>query len=75
MTAPALAPALVDRGPDPWRLRAAPSLDAEISALWARIRAHQPVACPLCQGRMEPHYGAGAVPLGGRCRDCGSVLA
>ncbi len=74
MTAPVLAPPPADRGLDPWRFRAAPSLDAAISALWARIAAHQPVVCPLCAGAMEPRYGAGAVPIAGRCRDCGSVL-
>lgn len=74
MTAPVLAPALADRGLEPWRPCAVRSLDDAISVLWARISAHQLVACPLCRGEMEPQYGAEAAPLGGRCRDCGSVL-
>jgi hypothetical protein len=80
VTVPVLAPRATDRprssrwtagGP----LGATPTLDAAIVTLWSRISAHRAAECPLCQGEMRPDYGAGALPVAGRCQDCGTVLS
>jgi hypothetical protein len=52
-----------------------PPLDDEIVDVWEGLAAHRTVACPVCHGEMEPEYGAGARPIGGRCGACGSTLA
>ena len=75
MTAPALAAPVAGRAFTARRLHAAPTLDAAISAIWARISAGGAAACPMCQGEMAPESGAGELPVAGRCRDCGSVLS
>jgi hypothetical protein len=75
MSAPALASPLFEHSVGARRFVAAPTLDAAISALWARTSAGRAVACPLCQGEMQPQYGSGARPVAGRCRDCGTVLS
>jgi hypothetical protein len=75
VTVPALAAPVLDRGLSVPRLRAARTLDGAISALWAQLSADRAVACPLCQGEMQPQYGSGARPVAGRCRDCGTVLS
>ena len=64
-----------DRGLSTQRLRAVRTLDNVISAVWAQITADRAVACPICQGEMEPQYGTGGFQVAGRCRDCGSVLS
>ena len=58
------------------RLAPAPaaSLADVIRTAWAGIQAQAPVACPMCDGRMEPRLCASGV-AGGRCRDCGSELS
>jgi hypothetical protein len=50
----------------------APTLATSIASAWSEIAVGQPVACPLCAGPMVPVFGAGALPLGGRCDSCGS---
>jgi DnaJ-class molecular chaperone len=45
-----------------------------VAGVWTELCAHRTVECPVCHGDMEPEYGAQALPVGGRCRDCGSVL-
>ncbi len=50
------------------------TLDELITALWAGLEAHRPVACPACRAEMKPMYGAHARALGGRCTSCGSEL-
>ena len=75
MTLPALAAPVLDRGLSTQRLRAVRMLDNVISAVWAQITADRAVACPICQGEMEPQYGTGGFQVAGRCRDCGSVLS
>jgi hypothetical protein len=47
------------------------SLAEVIDTAWAGIGAGMPVACPICDGRMEPH-GSGR---SGACRSCGSELS
>ncbi len=75
MTVPTLASPVLDRGVCLPRFRPARTLDAAISTLWGRISADRAVACPLCQGEMQPQYGSGARPVAGRCGDCGTVLS
>jgi hypothetical protein len=50
------------------------TLDHLISTVWDELTAHRTVSCPVCHGHMAPRYGSGAVPVGGRCRRCGSSL-
>ena len=49
------------------------SLGEHAELLWAGLQANAPVACPICDGRMEPRYSATGV-VGGRCRSCGTEL-
>lgn len=52
-----------------------PTLEGVIVRAWEGLAAHRGVGCPVCGGQMAPRYGAsGAAPVGGRCKDCGSVL-
>lgn len=44
-----------------------------IDTAWAGLGAEAPVACPVCDERMEPRLGATGV-VGGACRSCGSTL-
>jgi hypothetical protein len=75
VTVPALAAPVLDRGRSGPPLRAVRTLDAAISALWARLGGDRAVACPLREGEMEAQYGAGGMLVAGRCQDCGSVLS
>ena len=45
-----------------------------LAGVWTELSAHQTAQCPVCEGDMEPEYAAQALPVGGRCRNCGSVL-
>jgi hypothetical protein len=67
-------PTLFDAGAPEAGLTAseAPTLAASIESAWSGVSAGRPVACPVCAGPMLPVYGAGALPLGGRCDSCGS---
>ena len=38
------------------------------------LAAHRPAPCPLCGAEMQPTYGAHALPIGGRCGECGTTL-
>ena len=75
MSAPALAPPISAHALGAQRFGAARTLDAMISSVWTQLAAHDAVVCPLCQGEMEPEYGARALPIAGRCQDCGTVLS
>jgi hypothetical protein len=55
-------------------LGAEPTLDDLIVRVWAGLRSHRIVECPACHGEMAPEYGAQALPIGGRCGDCGATL-
>ena len=44
-----------------------------IDTAWAGLSAEAPIACPVCDGRMEPRLGATGV-VGGACRSCGTTL-
>ena len=52
-----------------------PRLGRLIAGVWEALGARSAVECPVCAGHMEPEYGAGARPIGGRCADCGAVLS
>ncbi len=52
-----------------------PTLDSLLSGMWEGLAAHRSVPCPLCGGEMTPVYGAHALPVGGRCRSCGTRLS
>ena len=52
-----------------------PTLDELVSGAWEGLAADQGVPCPVCGAEMVAHYGAHARPLGGRCRDCETVLS
>lgn len=51
-----------------------PTLDDVVSGAWEELTAHAVVECLVCDGELEPEYGAHALPFGGRCRRCGTTL-
>ena len=51
-----------------------PTLDELLAGVWEGLTTHNAVTCPVCDGRMEPEYGAHALPIGGGCKRCGSGL-
>ena len=52
------------------------TLDDLLSGAWEGLTAvASSVACPVCDGELEPRWSAGAGVVGGRCRDCGSELS
>ena len=54
------------------------TLDELISSAWeqlAKPTTEEAVSCPVCGGQMKREYGAGALPIGGRCEDCRSTLS
>jgi hypothetical protein len=63
-----------DQPSDPDGPDHANTLDHLISSVWDDLTAHRTVTCPVCHGHMPPRYGSGALPVGGRCRRCGSSL-
>jgi hypothetical protein len=75
-----LAPADTDHAPhghepaESGSARDADTLDHLISSVWDELSAHRTVSCPVCHGHMAPRYGSAEVPVGGRCRRCGSTL-
>jgi hypothetical protein len=52
-----------------------PTLDDLLVGVWEGLAAHRTVACLACGEAMTPRYGAGPVPVGGRCRGCGTSIA
>lgn len=52
-----------------------PMLDEMLVGVWEGLAAHRPVRCPVCDGEMQPEYGARSRPIGGRCGGCGSTLS
>jgi hypothetical protein len=51
------------------------TLDRLVVGSWERLATRADIPCLLCGGTMEPAYGAHAIPIGGRCRDCGTTLS
>lgn len=58
-----------ERGEDPG---GGLTLDDAIVGVWEGLAAQVTVACPCCGGALRPHGAPDTV--GGRCRDCGTVL-
>ena len=56
------------------RAAAAPTLEALLIEAWNDVAAGAPAECPVCAGRMQPRWSAGAGVVGGRCEDCGTTL-
>ena len=50
------------------------TLDDVVIGVWATLISHRTAECPVCHGDMAPLYAARALPVGGRCNDCGAVL-
>jgi tRNA(Ile2) C34 agmatinyltransferase TiaS len=68
MTATLAAP------PPHLRAASAPTLDAVLVEAWNDVTAGAAAECPVCAGRMQPRWSAGAGVVGGRCEDCGATL-
>ena len=51
------------------------TLEDVLSGAWEDLSAHRTATCPICDGAMEPRYGSGPSAVGGRCRDCRTVLS
>ncbi len=52
-----------------------PTLDELIAGVWEGLAAHAIVPCPVCGCEMGPEYSVHALPIGGRCRGCGSMIS
>jgi hypothetical protein len=53
-----------------------PTLDDLVVGVWEGLAANRTVACLACgEASMTPRYSAGPVPVGGRCRNCGTTIA
>jgi hypothetical protein len=52
-----------------------PTLDELVARVWEGLATHRSVACPLCGGDMKPDYGVHALPIGGRCHSCDTMLS
>jgi hypothetical protein len=50
------------------------TLDDVVVGAWTTLVSHRTAECPVCHGDMSPVYAAHALPVGGRCSDCGTVL-
>jgi hypothetical protein len=50
------------------------TLDDVVVSAWTTLVSHRTAECPVCHGDMAPVYAAHALPVGGRCEDCGAVL-
>jgi DnaJ-class molecular chaperone len=51
------------------------TLEELLLGAWEDLSAHRTATCPVCDGAMEPRYGAGPSAVGGRCRDCRTDLS
>ena len=51
------------------------TLEDRIAATWDALTASHAAACPLCGGDLAARYSAGARPVGGRCRSCGTEVS
>jgi hypothetical protein len=50
------------------------TLDDLLVGVWEGLSAHRTVACPACGEAMTPRYGAGPMPVGGRCGGCATTI-
>lgn len=51
-----------------------PTLEDLLTSTWGGLRLTGTAACPMCGGELAARYGAGANPVGGRCRSCATEL-
>jgi hypothetical protein len=51
------------------------TLEDLLSGAWEDLSAHRTATCPICDGAMVPRFGSGPSAVGGRCRDCRTVLS
>jgi tRNA(Ile2) C34 agmatinyltransferase TiaS len=56
------------------RAQGVPTLDEVLIEAWNDVTAGATAECPVCAGRMQPRWTAGAGVVGGRCEDCGTTL-
>jgi hypothetical protein len=56
------------------RAQGVPTLDEVLIEAWNDVTAGAAAECPVCAGRMQPRWTAGAGVVGGRCEDCGTTL-
>lgn len=52
-----------------------PTLDDLLTGAWDAIARHRPAACLLCDGVLEPRFGAGHAAVAARCTHCGTELS
>lgn len=52
-----------------------PTLDDLLTGTWETLAAGRTAACPMCAGPMEPRYGHGHAPVGGRCGRCATEIS
>jgi hypothetical protein len=71
---PAAPPEERPAGPAGRPEAAEPTLAQLVAGTWTTLRGHHAIACLVCGSSMEPIYGAHALPVAGRCRDCGTEL-
>ena len=57
------------------RAEGARSLDDLVTSTWESLATADVASCFVCGGDLLPRFGAGARPVGGRCRDCGTELS
>jgi hypothetical protein len=50
------------------------TLDDLVVSAWRTLASHRTAECPVCHGELAPVYAAHALPVGGRCKDCGATL-
>jgi hypothetical protein len=53
----------------------APTLDDLLTGAWSALTSGRSAACPLCDGHLEPRYGAGHAAVAGRCTSCDTELS
>ena len=71
-----LADAVAERAPSSFdAVGDEPTLDEVLSGVWEGLIAHRVEECPVCAGELVPDYAQHALPIGGHCVDCGSVLS
>jgi hypothetical protein len=56
------------------RASAAPTLETLLIEAWNDVSIGAAAECPICTGRMQPRWSAGAGVVGGRCAECGTTL-
>ena len=50
------------------------TLEDVLSGAWEDVTADRTATCPICDGAMQPRYGAGPSAVAGRCGSCRTEL-